>query len=83
MTRVRVVLNNKLVKRTWDEDTKTMTSIGKRVAKSCPLTQDERRIYVQQGAVATTVKIAARLHLKASDAFNILKQAVGKNGPGL
>lgn len=73
----RVYQNDRLVIRYINGNTRKRLSQGKRVGKDCPLTQEERRIYIQKGIVATVLHVKERLALTLSDAMTLVKRARG------
>lgn len=52
---------------------------GKRVAKSCPLTTEERRAYVVGGIVPATKLVRARLGLGLAEAYVYVLDAAGRS----
>lgn len=54
----------------------SIRSRGKRVGASCPLTPEERRIYVREGAIAATKAVWNRVR-SLREAWTLLKGARG------
>lgn len=54
-----------------------ITSHGKRVGKDCPLTRQEIRTYVEQGAVKTVALIRSSRQITLREALDLLNQARG------
>lgn len=69
--------DDKLVKR-YRKKGCPIISVGKRVAKSCPLTRDEIRAYVKDGAISAVKKIMDNRGLRLSESWNLLKIAMGE-----
>lgn len=67
---------DRLVRRYLDLD-HTLASVGKRVPASCPISHDERKIYVKQGAVAAVAAVKRNHNVSLSEAFALLNQARG------
>ncbi len=52
-------------------------SVGKRVSADCPLTHEERRIYVEKGLAHVVKAINTRLQCGLAEALKIVNQARG------
>ena len=48
---------------------------GKRVSKDCPLSAEERRLYVRKGAPSALRVIANRLRCSLTEALEVLNKA--------
>ena len=68
--------NDRLVIRAKREPNELMFK-GKRVGNSCPLTHEERREYVEKGAVAAVALIKTRRKCDLRTALDLLNKARG------
>lgn len=69
--------SDKLVTRWQDPVTRKITYRGKRVSADCPLTADERRVYVQAGTVAAVRAVMDARQCSLADAWALIKRARG------
>lgn len=68
---------DQLVVRYRNVYTNERCSQGKRVGNDCPLTHEERRIYVEKGVVHAVKAIKDRLGCDLAEALRILNKARG------
>ena len=74
----RLFHEDNLVARWYDRKTDRTFSQGKRVAADCPMTADERKVYVNKGTSEAVVKIMRDRGLTLSEAVQIFRAARGR-----
>lgn len=74
----RLILEDNLVRRFCDNETRIISYHGKRVSKHNPLTRNEIRAYVEKGGAAAVGLIMNRTGWSLKQSFGLLKEARGE-----